>query len=134
MTDTARRAMDWLSSGDTGISSKALCAYMLGGSPASDDSYPRDPSDLARCLRLLERVPEWRERMGEMAQFGAVWKLMAEGWDALTASMVEEVGANWERGSSAPKTYAMMREMVDADPRYVRFGKNASMRTSDTPI
>ena len=129
MGDVAKRAMEWLGSGETGISSKAICAYMLGGASADDDSYPRDPSDLGRCLRLLDQVPEWKPRMAEMAQWGPVWKLMSERWEVLTASMLEEVGANWERGCAAPKTYAMMREICDTDSRYVRFGPNAQIRT-----
>ena len=33
-------------------------------------SYPSDPADLGRCLRLLREIPEWAPRMPEMAKRG----------------------------------------------------------------
>jgi hypothetical protein len=132
MSDTAKRAMEWLQSGDTGLSSKAICAYMLGGAAIAEHDYPRDPADLGRCLRLLEKVPEWKPRIPEMARFGAVWKGLAERWGDLDSSMREEVGINWEKGKSAARTYELMKQIRDEvetkDPRWVDLGGGAKMR------
>jgi len=130
MSDTTHRAMTWLQSHDTGTSSKAICAYMLGGAKANKHDYPYDPSDLGRCLRLLDKVPEWKPRIKEMAQFGPVWSALVDRWDEIAASMEAEVGINWEKGRSAPKTYALMRSIRDAveEDGWVDLGNGARMR------
>ena len=134
--DTLKRAMAWMQGHDTGNSSKAICAYMLGGVDVDADDYPRDPADLGRCLRLLERCPEWKARMPEMAKFGVVWKALAERWDELAKSMVDEVGLHWEKGSKAPKTYDLMRSIREPaeknDPNWVDLGNGVRMRTKPT--
>lgn len=113
MTETAR-AMDWLTrSRDTGISSQAIMAKMLGGKPEAG-SYPSDPADLGRCLRLLERIPEWKARIGEMATVGFVWAALVARWDELRQSMEGEVGIDWSRGKKAPKTYDLMKKIEGA--------------------
>lgn len=118
------RAAKWASSGDTGASSKALCRHMLG--ELSDGSYPHDPADLGRCLRLLAVIPEWTGRMDEMRAVSPYWKALAERWGELWFVMTDEVGIDWSKGRSAPKTYALMRSILDpitdADPNVFRFG------------
>jgi hypothetical protein len=100
----------WFSDGDTGMSSKAIATHMTTGD--CDGSYPHDPADLGRCLRLLERFPDWKPRIGEMARYGSVWRAYAEHWDELAASMAAEVGINWSKGRSAPKTYDLMKRIA----------------------
>lgn len=102
------RALQWLFSGDTGLSSRCLCAHMLGVK-AERSSYPSDPSDLGRCLRLLELIPEWKPRIGEMAAFGPGWAGQVKAWDKLAQSMADEVGIDWSKGCSAPLTYDAMK-------------------------
>lgn len=109
----ARRALLWLSGGDSGMSSEAICYHMLG--MKSDGSFPLDPSDLGRCLRLLELFPEWKPRMGEMARYSAQWAALVERWDELAEMMADEVGIDWSKGERAPRTYAAMKDaMKDA--------------------
>ena len=133
MTDTARRAMEWLLSNDSGVSSEAICAWMLGGARPPSGSYPRDPADLGRCLRLLERVPEWQSRMPEMAQFGPHWSGLVARWDEIAASMVNEVGIRWEKGRQAPRTYRLMRSILDpiddAEPGWTDNGQGVRVRS-----
>lgn len=63
-----RRALRWaLTSGDTGISSEALCAFMLG-IEGGRTTPPADAADRGRCIRLLELIPEWIPRLHEMAE------------------------------------------------------------------
>jgi len=50
--------LDWATSDDTGLSSKALLRHMMGFS----QKYPMPPSDAddrGRCMRLLKICPEW---------------------------------------------------------------------------
>ena len=124
--------MQWMQGHDTGVSSKAILAYMLGGADVDDDSYPRDPADLGRCLRLLRKCPEWKPRIREMGKFGPVWRALTERWDEIAASMDAEVGIDWEKGSEAPNTYKLMRSIRDpaeaADPSWVDMGEGIRMR------
>jgi hypothetical protein len=107
-----RSAMDWLLAGETGASSKALMAAMLGATPQPMD-YPHDPRDLERCLRLLGRIPTWKPRIGEMAACGPHWAAPVPAWSELEALMAEEVGIDWSKGASAPLTYYAMRVVLD---------------------
>jgi hypothetical protein len=108
-------ALEWISGSDTGASSTALWRHMMGMDPSSDCwgiAYPHDPDDFGRCYRLLLRVPAWRLRIGEMAQY-AGWSALAPKWDELTALWEAEAGGGLHRRSgSAPKLYAAMRELL----------------------
>lgn len=96
----------WLAGRDTGLSSKAIASHMTCG--WCDGTYPpADPADLGRCLRLLERFPEWKARMPEMAKYKD-WKNLIARWDEVAQSMADEVGIDWSKGRSAPKTYDLM--------------------------
>ncbi len=108
----SRRGHMWLAGTDSGLSSKAICRHMLGIKSRGD--CPHDPSDLGRCLRMLELFPEWKPRIGEMATYSPQWAALAANWDSLAEMMADEVGINWTKGLSAPKTYAAMRAAIDA--------------------
>lgn len=115
MTDF-RKVMEWMTSDDTGISSKNIACHMVGISQYDPGFAPLDPSDLGRCLRLLELFPEWKPRIGEMAQHGKEWEALIPHWDELSKMMEEEVGIDWSKGKFAPKTYeAMHRYQAEAD-------------------
>ena len=108
-----RRALMWLASGDSGMSSKAICYHMLG-MKSDGIFFPLDTSDLGRCLRLLELFPEWKPRMGEMARYSAQWAALVERWDELAEMMADEVGIDWSKGERAPRTYAAMKDALAA--------------------
>lgn len=110
--ERAVRFSRWLVAGDTGLSSESIAMHMLGW--ACRGRYPVDPSDLGRCLRLLEKFPEWQDRIGEMAAYGPEWAEIARRWPELSALMAGEVGIRWEKGRSAPITYATMQAAIDA--------------------
>lgn len=100
----------WMAGDDTGASSKAIACHMTGGT--CDGSYPLDPADLGRCLRLLRLFPDWEPRMPEMAKYSLPWKRLAEDWAFLANSMQEEVGIDCDKGRSAPITYARMKAVI----------------------
>lgn len=66
-----QRALFWALSGDTGISSEAIARHMTGSGPGSKFGMqpPSDASDRGRCIRLLELIPEWLPRLGEMVKY-----------------------------------------------------------------
>lgn len=63
------KIIDWATGEHTGMSSKALCRKMLGIRASSNWGYPApsDASDRGRCIRLLNLIPEWWDRLDEMA-------------------------------------------------------------------
>jgi hypothetical protein len=109
--DFSTRLAAWFVSGDTGISSKCIAAVMAGvpGDDIPDQYTPSDPADLGRCLRLLELFPEWNERMPEMAKLNEDWANILPHWNDAAKMMAQEVGIDWSKGRSAPKTYNFMK-------------------------
>lgn len=100
----------WMRGHDCGASSEAIAMHMMAG--WCDGSYPYDPSDLGRCLRLLKQFPEWKPRMREMAAYGPAWAAYVSRWDDMAACMDAEVGIDWSKGRRAHKTYDLMHELV----------------------
>lgn len=109
------RIAEWIGSGDTGLSSKAIMLWL--SARTKDQMWgaytPSDPADLGRCLRLLERIPEWKERMPEMAEAGGMWPTFVKHWDEMADLMREEVGIDWSKGRRAERTYAFMKTVRD---------------------
>lgn len=129
------RANRWVVAGDTGISSKAIWAHMMGvGHASCDRGHPSDPGDLGRCLRLLFIIPEWTGRIQEMKQYTPGWAGLVEQWATISALMAEEVGINWHKCRSAPRTYTAMKLAIAdgyrKDPGYeCTFDKDGTLRS-----
>lgn len=107
--ELVQRAFKWLNGRDTVMSSEAILSHMMSGT--SSGSYPLDPADLGRCLRLLGLFPEWKPRIGEMAGYGKTWAMFAERWDELSKAMADEVGIDWSKGREARQTYDLMKSL-----------------------
>lgn len=109
------RANKWIVDGRVGQSSKAIWSHMMGVAGAGDRfgvRYPLDPDDLNRCLLLLDLIPEWAPRMAEMAKYNTQWAGLAKNWGEIAECFLNEVGLNWCKAKSAPKTYAMMKRAM----------------------
>jgi hypothetical protein len=128
-----KRIAEWLASDDTGISSTAIMLWLSAGT--KDTSWgprtPSDPADLGRCLRLLERIPEWKPRLPEMANAGPEWAAIVPHWSEIEASFVAECGGTlpgpndrWE----CPKTYELMCSVRYRHPGEIRLGSGMTMR------
>jgi hypothetical protein len=65
------RALYWVLTGDTGISSKAISKHMLNIAIEGMFGFmpPSDSSDRRRCIKLLELIPEWIDRLPEMVRY-----------------------------------------------------------------
>lgn len=90
ITVTPAMGLDaWMRCDNTGISSLFM-AGVLGGF-SRPLGYPHDPSDFGRCLGLLDAVPEFRARIGEMSQHGPQWSALVSAWDELETIYREEL-------------------------------------------
>lgn len=101
------RALAWLLGPDTGVSSRTLCAVMLGQPVTSKlgAMEPSDPDDFGRCHRLLTLIPEWRVRLGEVADAYPRWRGLVDNWDELTALYLEELPTG-----KAPRCYKLIQQ------------------------
>lgn len=92
----------WLSSWDTGESSKTIWHFMLGRTYRSQ--LPRDPSDFGRCYRLLQAFPSWRGRLPEMAEQLRSWAPIIAAWPTLEKLYEDEM-----KSGECPKLYAALQ-------------------------
>ena|ERR1035437_1262502 len=86
---TAKEGLEkWLQSDETGLSSLYIASILSGRSTLRnrivERNIPHDGSDFGRCLKLLEAVPEWKKRLGEVGKKGGpTWKKLIENWKKL---------------------------------------------------
>jgi hypothetical protein len=113
MSDLQRKVVEWLAHGDRGMSSETMAFWLAWGEKGNSRSHPYDPDDLDRCLRLLEQVPELRPLLPRMASVSDKWARLVANWERIEASHLDEVGLGWSKARRAPKTYAMMKEVLD---------------------
>lgn len=100
------RAAQWIAGQDTGLSSINIWAVMMGvrtGRPYT----PADGADFGRCYRLLQIIPEWRERLPEVAAKYPTWGPMVREWDRLTEIYERDCIPTW-RGH---EIYAAIKEL-----------------------
>ena len=111
------REQIWLANGETGISSKTIHAVLTGmvddmvfnASPSwLKYDVPHDPSDFRRCYLLLKLIPEWRERLDEVAERFPKLKPFVKHWGELTR-LYEEERENAD--GHARKLYTRMQEL-----------------------
>lgn len=74
--ENQKTLIDWATGDDNGTSSEYLCRYMVGLEPNKTwgKSHPYDQADRGRCIRLLNRNPEWWDRLDELAEVSEGWK------------------------------------------------------------
>lgn len=120
MSEIQQKVLHWVATGSVGQSSKAM-AMTACGLPSEGD-YPLDPDDLNRCLKMLIAVPEVRDHFEKIAALGVVWGRLIARWAEIESSFLDEVGLDWCKARSAPKTYALMKEVIGKEPDRIRFG------------
>jgi hypothetical protein len=105
----------WLNGPDTGTSSKTIYSVLyrqvFGPDMGSPHCIPYDPDDFGRCYRLLQRFPEWRSRLGEVANKYPLWLPFVTHWDELTDLYEEEIPKHY---GPAPKLYNRMLQLRGA--------------------
>jgi hypothetical protein len=107
--------INWLAGGRRGVSSDTMVQHLTGLQTLRGwtPSHPYDPGDLNRCLLLLQEVPLMRVILPEMANVSPSWAALIENWELVESTFLEEAGPNWSKAKSAPKTYALMRSILD---------------------
>lgn len=110
-----QRAIMWATFGEQGISSRTIFAVMTEAIQYEDVfprdwarfNVPHDPSDFRRCYLLLKLIPEWRERLEEMADDFPKWRPFVDSWDEMTA-LYEQERENPK--GRCPKLYELMKQ------------------------
>lgn len=105
----------WLRSGDTGMSSLTIAAVMeqdatIAAMNRGHGSHPLDPSDLGRCLRLLDIVPSYRQNLQVMKSVSPQWNVLITHWEELEALYREELPSG-----VAQKCYRRMYDLLHPD-------------------
>ena len=80
--DWDSRAVEWYRGTDTGISSETIMEVMTG-IPVRSHSPPWDAGDFGRCYRLLDKFPDWKDRLNEVAERFPEWKPLVDNWASL---------------------------------------------------
>ena len=104
----------WLAGGRRGVSSNTMVQHLTGLSALGDScgSHPHDPDDLSRCRLLLEQVPHLQ--LDGMATCSGPWAKLVEQWGDI-CNLMDSEAPRWREGQgSAPKTYSLMRKLIEA--------------------
>ena len=112
MSGRSDEYLEWFAGPDTGVSSKVIWLVMMGMpvqllGPGLPDP-PQDPSDFGRCYRLLNRFPEWRQRLPEVVEKYPRWGPMVREWPKLT-EMYEAAVAS--ESGDAPEMFKLMQKL-----------------------
>lgn len=110
--EMTKAALEWIVGDDTGLSSKALWAKMMGVEPRHYYNYPHDGGDFGRCDRLLNAVPEWRARLPEMAACSPQWAALVERWEEIRVAYRHDEKLGGGAHYSKYRTYPLMRSIL----------------------
>lgn len=82
-----RRALAWMLSGDSGVSSETMLSIALGITKKDSCGFdvPYDAGDFGRCYRLVEQVPEIRDKFEAIGRRFVAFKPILACWDELAA-------------------------------------------------
>jgi hypothetical protein len=89
-TNLARECRWWYGT-DVGASSATIMGVLGQHWDALElgkGQTPRDADDFGRCERLLGVMPEWRDKLGLVADHYPAWKPIVERWAELEAADV----------------------------------------------
>lgn len=102
----------WIRTGSRGISSETIFEVLSGNLILPEclvGGRPQDPSDFKRCSLLLATIPEWGDRLQEVADKYPSWQLLVTHWGELEALLIEELDNGDGR---APRLYRRMKELL----------------------
>lgn len=81
-----RDEWEWIESRDVGVSSVTIWSVMTCKPSPLRGEYdaPHDSADFGRCYRLLKIVPQWRNRLNEVAAACPSFAPLVPEWGRLT--------------------------------------------------
>ncbi len=88
------KAMWWIASGEHGMSSETMWNCFMNNKDYPIN-HPYDPDDFKRCYKLLEAVPEWKERLYQLKPLSKEWSNLIDNWDKLTEMFEQNIKNNW---------------------------------------
>lgn len=91
----SEKALWWIANGHVGMSSKTMWNHFMGNKDF-EINHPYDPDDFSRCYKLLEAVPEWKERILELGLLSIPWKNLSENWEKLTEMYEKNKKEDWK--------------------------------------
>lgn len=104
MKTEQERIIQWLCSGETGLSSKTMVCIHTGNEIGF--RAPRDVADFRRCWFLVEAVPEIRNSFPLIAKRCPAFKGVIENWDVISAAYERE------RLGNCPETYRLLKDAL----------------------
>lgn len=110
MSKKAKKIARWFVEGETGASSGYMAAVALGAKTRRV-SYPYDPADFNRCLKLVKAVPEVRRDFPKIRRSCKQWRAIIDHWDELRTMFIKEAGWDWSKNVPARKTYKRMKAL-----------------------
>lgn len=105
------KAIQWIGSHDTGLSSKTIWNALMGTEKFAID-VPWDAGDFGRCYRLLGSIPEWKTRLNELKTLSSSWELLIIHWDQLT-ELYEKVIASKEPTEARAEFSTLLRSCIN---------------------
>jgi hypothetical protein len=74
----------WLQTDEVGMSSLFL-AHRLSESPLAicEYAHPYDIDDFMRCRRMLEAIPELKQKLGGVSNESKIWSGLVKDWEAI---------------------------------------------------
>lgn len=106
MKTEQERIIQWLCSGESGLSSKTMVCIHTGNEMDRHWGFqaPSDVADYRRCWLLVEVVPEIRNSFPLIAERCPAFKGVIENWDAISAAYERERGKD-----RCPETYRLLK-------------------------
>ena len=106
------KAMWWIENGHIGMSSKTMWLCLMNQN-VKNAYHPYDPDDFSRCYKLLEAVPEWKEKhhLIKLKSLSTAWSNLVDNWDKLTEMFEENRKNNWET-SDEIGMYEFMQTLI----------------------
>lgn len=80
--EVKKEHLEWLSSEDTGISSKTMFSAITG-IPVGCCDIPYDIADVGRCVRMLRILPDLRSQLSKVIELHKEWMPFIDCWKAL---------------------------------------------------
>ena len=110
--EVEEKAMWWIANGFVGMSSKTMWNCFMNNSKFPIN-HPYDPDDFSRCYKLLEAVPEWKEKsnMRKLKKLSEPWNNLVDNWDKLTEMYEKNVKENW-KNSKEIGMYEFMQTLI----------------------
>lgn len=88
----------WLTEGDRGMSSNAMCRAIWGGVPeGAENQHPLDVDDLSRCIAMVDATQPGN-RIQQAATISPEWAVIMAAWDHLRSTFKRE-SAEMNEGS-----------------------------------